>query len=192
MKESIRQTKHLVLRPFIESDLKALHEYASDPDVVKYMTWGAHTPQDSRLFLEMAMDNYMRSKGRSLDFAVVLKQSGKVIGGCHIYSEMPKKEAAVGWVLNKNYWNRGYGTEIAGEIIKIGFQELNLRRIWSCCDTLNHGSYMVMEKNRMRREGVFLKSRFCKGEWHNEYLYAILKEEWEAHHAERQNVKDIV
>ena len=63
------------------------------------------------------------------------------------------------------------------------FVELNLHRIIAHCDAENHGSYRVMEKIGMRREGLFIEGRpaatqfICKKR--DELSYAILKDEWD-------------
>ena len=52
--------------------------------------------------------------------------------------------------------------------------------MWADCDTLNYGSQRVLEKNGMRREGCYKKKSLIKGEWRDDFHYAILREEWEA------------
>ena len=73
---------------------------------------------------------------------------------------------------------QGLGTELAHELIRFGFEELKLHRIYAHCDSENYGSYRVMERNGMRKEGRFIKNCKIKGEWRDEFLYAILEEEW--------------
>lgn len=73
-------------------------------------------------------------------------------------------------------------------LLKFGFEELTLHRMCAYCNTENYGTYRVMEKCGMRKEATFLKSmRGRPGfdeEWFDEFMYAILADEWYASAAE--------
>ncbi len=111
-----------------------------------------------------------------------LISTGKFIGGSGIYLNKRLDQAELGWALHMDHWKRGYGTELAAALIKFGFEELKLHRIYARCNAKNYGSYRVMEHNNMRREGLFIKrrrGRSCDEEkWADEYQYAILDEEY--------------
>ncbi len=105
-----------------------------------------------------------------------------MIGDCDL-ALRGEGEARLGWILRRDRWNQGYGTEVCGALLRFGFETLGLRRIVALCDAENHGSYRVMEKNGMRREGFFFQTRRANpssGEaWRDEYLYAMLTDEWD-------------
>jgi len=147
------------------------------------MVWGPNDEKATRNFLLEAEEKWQCDPIMQYEFAVVKKDSGTVIGGCGIYLNRSRSEAMLGWILNRHYWKQGYGTELAKELIRYGFKELNLHRIYATCNTENYGSYRVMENCGMRREAEFKKNRFGRvGDqeiWYSEYHYAILKEEWE-------------
>lgn len=179
----VLNTERLTLRPFTQADFQAVHAYASDPENVKYMVWGPNDEKATRNFLLEAEEKWQCDPIMQYEFAVVKKDSGTVIGGCGIYLNRSRSEAMLGWILNRHFWKQGYGTELAKELIRYGFKELNLHRIYATCNTENYGSYRVMENCGMRREAEFKKNRFGRvGDqeiWYSEYHYAILKEEWE-------------
>ncbi len=174
-------TDRLRLRPFRKNDLADVHSYASDPDVVKYMTFGPNTKKDTKDFLSRTIEANKKLPRLQYDFALERRDSGKLIGACGLYLRGPL-EAEVGWTLNKDYWNNGYMTEAAKALIEFGFSTLKFHRIYSSCFSENHGSYRVMEKCGMRREAHFLKNRRLRsnpeGDWYDEYVYAILFDEW--------------
>lgn len=174
-------TERLRLRPFEEDDFDAVHSYASVYDNVRYMIWGPNSEEETRNFIKNAMEQSKAVPQQKYDFAVTLKDGGQLIGGCGIYLKSPG-EAEIGWILHRNYWKQGYGTEFARELLRFGFENLNLHRIYATCYARNYGSYRVMEHNGMRREGCFLKNRpgrLCDAEkWYDEFHYAILEEEW--------------
>ncbi|MHB1483058.1 MAG: GNAT family N-acetyltransferase [Saccharofermentanales bacterium] len=174
------ETKRLILRPWRESDFEAAHTYASELENVRFMPFGPNTESETKDFITRSINNNAADPQTNYVYAITLKESGAVIGGCEI-SKYGESEAALGWILHRDYWKQGLGTELADALIKFGFEELNLHRIYATCDAENYGSYRVMERNNMRREGHFIKKNFRRGEWRDEFVYAILKEEWEVH-----------
>ena len=179
-------TDRLILREFNENDFAAVHAYASDIENIKYMIWGPNSEDDTVEFLVECIENANKNPRKQYDFAVTLKDTGNVIGGCGIYLNDTLDEAMLGWVLHKNYWKKGYMTEAGKELVRFAFEELKLHRLYATCDAENYGSYRVMENIGMRREGHAIKNRKVDGykdEYHDELYYGMLKEEWN----EKQN-----
>ena len=168
----ILKTKRLILRPLTIDDFGAVHSWASNPDNTRLMKWGPNTEEQTREFLAKV------KPGK--DFAVVLSASDIVIGSCGIYPNSENDTAEMGWILHKDYWKQGYGTEICGELIRYGFNDLGLRRIFAECAAKNYGSYRVMERNDMRREANYKKAFWARidKEWIDAAGYAILAEEY--------------
>ena len=166
------ETKRLILRPLTVDDFESVHSWASNPDNTRYMSWGPNTDEQTQEFLS----NVKPGK----DFAVVFRGTEKLIGSCGIYSDSSNDTAELGWILHMDYWKRGYGTELGGELIRYGLNDLKLRRIFAPCAAVNYGSCRVMERNGMRREALHIKafwSRIDK-ECIDEAKYALLAEEY--------------
>ncbi|MDR0917007.1 MAG: GNAT family N-acetyltransferase [Oscillospiraceae bacterium] len=144
------------------------------------MAWGPNDEQATRNFISHTIDNATREPRRDFDFAVVLSETGAVIGSCGIYADDAGDTAELGWILHTDHWKHGYGTELGGELIRFGFEELKLRRIFAPCAAVNYGSRRVMERNNMRREATHVKAFWARvdNEWIDEAVYAILAEEW--------------
>ena len=115
------ETKRLILRPLTIDDFEAVHSWASDPENARYMAWGSNTKEETQ--------EYLASVKSGKDYAVVSRDLNKVIGSCGIYPDSANDTAEIGWILHKDYWKRGFGTEFAGELIRYGFEDLKLRRI---------------------------------------------------------------
>ena len=166
------ETKRLILRPFCHDDFNAVHSWAGNPINTRYMAWGPNTEEETLGFLNAV------KPGK--DFAVVIKESNAVIGSCGIYPNEVGYMADLGWILHKDYWKCGYGTELCGELIKYGFEDLKLGRIQAPCAAVNYGSYRIMERNGMQREALHLKSFWARvdNEWIDEAWYAILAEDY--------------
>jgi RimJ/RimL family protein N-acetyltransferase len=82
-------------------------------------------------------------------------------------------------MLSRSLWGQGLATEAAQALLDWSFLNLNLNKIFATCDIRNTGSWRVMEKLGMSREGL-LRSQFkWQGEFKDEYYYGILRKEWE-------------
>jgi len=167
-------TERLTLRPFEPSDFDAVHSWASNPANTRYMSWGPNEKKDTEWFFGFV------KPGK--DFAIVLKETGEVIGSCGIYPNEANDTGELGWILHMNHHQKGYGTEMCGELIRYGFKDLKLRRIFAPCAAVNYGSYRIMERNGMRREALHVKKMWARvdKEWVDEAVYAILAEEYGA------------
>jgi RimJ/RimL family protein N-acetyltransferase len=177
------ETNALILRKFAESDFAAVQSYSNCKENLIYMPWGPNSDEETRAFIRRTIQEDEENPIKDHTYAVTLKDSGKLIGGCDMH--VNSGEASLGWVLHRDYWKRGYGTELGKALLKYGFEELNLHRITARCDVENYGSFRVMEKIGMRREGLFIEGRpahkMSDRQYSDELYYAIVKDEWEIH-----------
>ena len=172
------ETKRLILRDFREEDWRDVHEYGSDPEVVKYQPFGPNTEKETKAYIQRIFDNQKEQPRGHYNFALVNKKDNKVIGGVGLsIRNVENKEAMLGYILNRKYWSKGFTTEAAGKVIAFGFEQLGLHRIIATCDPVNIASYRVMEKNGMQREGYLREEKMFKGAWHDSLLYSILEKE---------------
>ena len=117
------ETERLILRPLTPDDFEAVHSWVSNPENTRLMKWGPNLEEETRKFLSNA------KLGK--DFAVVLKESNAVIGSCGMYPNSANDAGEIGWILHIDHWKHGYGTELGGELIRYGFEDLKLRRIFA-------------------------------------------------------------
>ncbi len=171
------RTPRLALRDFVETDWRAVHEYASDLEVVRDMIWGPNTEAQTREFLAGALEQ--QRKAPRLRYGLAIEFEGRLVGGCRIeIQDEAKREADLGYVMNRAFWKRGIATEAARGLLKFGFGELKLHRIWATCDPGNAASIRVLEKIGMQREGRIREHQFIKGRWRDSLLFAILDRDW--------------
>lgn len=175
------ETERLVLRKFNEDDFAAVHSYASVSENTVYMVWGPNTEEQTKAFINMAVSMAEETPCINYQYAAVTKDTNTLIGACNI--ALSGDEAEIGWILKRDYWKQGLGTEMGKALLEIGFDELYLHRIVALCDSENYGSYRVMEKIGMRREGLFIEARpgnkNSNMKYGDELHYAITKDEWE-------------
>lgn len=176
-----RETKRLILRKFTTDDFDAVHNYASRAENTLFMTWGPNTEKETQDYIDMSISMSEEIPCTNCQYAAVLKESGLLIGACNL--SLSGDEGEVGWILHIDYWKQGYGPEMGKSMLQLGFDELNLHRIVAHCDAQNYGSYRVMKRIGMRREGFFIEGRPAnKGstnKYSDELSYAILLDEWE-------------
>ncbi|MCW4018275.1 MAG: GNAT family N-acetyltransferase [Candidatus Bathyarchaeota archaeon] len=179
VQKPIIQTSRLELRDFREVDLVEVHEYASDPQVARFMNWGPNTEEEPRGFIQKSIA-YQKEKPRvNYPLAVVVREGNKLIGGCGVYeSNIKSRVGWIGYCLNRQFWGHGYATETAIALLGFGFTHLNLHRIFATCDPANTASMHVMEKVGMQYEGHLRENIHCKGAWYDSLIYAILDCEW--------------
>jgi ribosomal-protein-alanine N-acetyltransferase len=175
----VLESERLILRRLYKKDAKDIFEFAKDPEMTKYVVWDYHkTIDDTYNFLNTAFDSY--KKGDVAPWAIVSKEDMKVIGTIDYHWWNTKYNLAeMGYALGKNYWNKGYTTEAVREIIKFGFDRMQLNRIQAKCEIDNVASEKVMLKCGMKYEGTARKQVFAKNRYRSLKMYAILKEDFE-------------
>lgn len=173
------ETERLIIRELTELDIKKVHEYASDPEVAKYVPWGPNTLKETEEFVKECIE-YQNQKDRvDFELAVIAKSDGNLIGVCGLHiSDKENREGWIGYCMNKLYWNKGFGTEIGKILLDIGFNKLKLHRIYATCHPENLGSERVLQKIGMQKEGHLRQHIRYKGHWRDSLLYAILEDEY--------------
>lgn len=114
-------------------------------------------------------------------FVIIRKENLELIGdiGVHFLAS-DAFQVEIGCTLNKNHQGKGYATEALTETINYLFDVLNKRRIVASIDPRNQPSISLFERLGFRKEAHFRESLFINGEWVDDLVYAILKDEWKA------------
>ncbi len=168
-------TERLLLRNYKPEDWERIHLYAADPEFSKYELWGPNTLDDSHKFVTEMIQQASVNPRYQFNFAVCLKESNLLIGGCGLRRETESSQVAnLGWAIYPEFQNKGYATEAANALLEFGFQELKLAVIYATCDTRNTPSYKVMEKLGMKRVGVIKGTKEIKGHMRDTYRYELL------------------
>lgn len=175
------ETPRLILREFKGSDWPAVLAYQNDPRYLRYYHWTERTAADVQAFVQMFIAFQQERPRKNYQLAVVLKQSGQLIGNCGVRMNDPDlREANIGYELAAPYWGKGYATEAAGEILRFGFTDLCMHRIWATTVAENVGSARVLEKLGLRLEAHEREKEWIKDRWHDRLTFAILDHEWQA------------
>ncbi len=150
------ETERLRLRMFKPADFDAIYNVWSDRDVMRYIYpagW-PHSREESRVFVPRLVGRFEQHGWGQ--WAVVVKDEEKLIGYCGLkfLDDTPEVELLYG--IAKDYWNRGLVTEVAKATLRFGFEEARLAYIVAIALAENAGSWRVMEKAGMRRDGTMM------------------------------------
>ncbi len=171
-------TDRFVLRKLSLDDTDDMYEYAKNADVTKFLTWSPHSGKAFTLeYLTYLQTRY--KAGEFYDWAIVCKDSGKMIGTCGFTRFDFKNDIAeIGYVINPEYHGRGIATEVVGRVIQYGFDNLMLNRIECRFINGNDVSRRVMEKNSMKFEGIMRGAMLIKGDYKDIGICAITRKDF--------------
>jgi len=175
-------TSRLRLRPFTRGDVDAVFAYRQREDVARYLFDRPMTHETvTEAVQQRIAQSAVEEEGDKLVLAVDLRETGELIGEVSlIWRSEIARQGELGYIFNPNFHGHGYATEAARALLEIGFGGLGLHRVMARCDARNVASWRVMERLGMRREAHFREHARFKGEWDEEFIYAILEGEWVA------------
>ena len=174
--------QRVALRRFQLSDVRQFAAYRSSAEVARFQRWDApYPPEAGERFVRQMMKLHPDTAGEWFQFAVVLRATGQLLGDC---AAMPRaddlRQCEIGFTLAGEHQGHGYATEAARLLVRYLFAARAKHRITACCDSRNEASVAVLERLAMRREGHLRQSTWAKGEWTDDLLFALLRDEWQA------------
>ena len=173
-------TERIIIRKFEDGDAPDIVEYSVGADfwLSRNIDWEA-TEEAVVAYYEPMRDVYPESYAKWLDLVIELKANSKVVGSVGIgFANREREQAMVGCLLSCQYQGRGIATEALKALISFGFGSMGLHRIYARTGSLNTASWHLMERVGMEREAHFRKSHKVKDEWDDEFVYAVLADEW--------------
>lgn len=174
------RTERLLLREFCEGDWEAVWAYQNNPLYLRYYEWTDRTQEDVRDFVQMFLNQQQALPRFKFQLAVVLPETGQLIGNCGVRLPEPNALVAdIGYELDPSFWGRGYATEAAQTMVDFGFSQLGLQRITAVCLAENGGSARVLAKVGMQQEGRLRQNEYFKDQWWDSLLFGILAREWD-------------
>jgi RimJ/RimL family protein N-acetyltransferase len=176
------ETKRLMLRKFKDSDAETFFRYRTNPEVALYQGegWVNYKFEQAVEFVKEQMNAEPGIPDTWFQIAIELKDNRSLIGDCAIHTlSHDENQVEIGFTLSPMYQNKGFGAETVKYLLEYIFNVLNKHRVIAISDVRNRNSIKLLEKIGMRKEGHFIKNAWNKGEYTDEYLFALLKEEWQ-------------
>ncbi len=166
-----QRTRRLLIRAFTPEDAEAIYAIHGDPVATHYMT-GVLSPEASRANL-LALIARVNSTGYG-PYAVVLRESGQVIGWAGIQQVPGERLIEVLFAFQANHWGHGYATESARALLSVCFRELGFEEVVATVDPRNLASITVLRKQGFVLDGPFHHKLI---DAHGD-LYRVTREQW--------------
>jgi RimJ/RimL family protein N-acetyltransferase len=158
----------VTLRPLTLEDTDAVHDWARLPESCRYQPWGPDTHEETAEYVREAV-----ARADMLAFAVLL--GAEVVGAATLTVRWSSGEVA--YAVHPRCWGQGIATAAARELVRRGFAEHGLHRVFGTCDPRNVASAAVLRKVGMRYEGRMRGTMLLRDGWRDSDLYAILSDD---------------
>jgi len=171
-------TQRLTLRPFTLTDAPLVQQLAGAREIAA-MTLSIPHPYEVEIAEEWIKTHPATfDEGISVNFAIVLRESGVLCGSTGLGIDAENANAELGYWIGLPYWGKGYGTEAAQAVVKYGFEVIGLHRIQASHFSHNPASARVMQKIGMSYEGCRRQHILKWGKFEDLELYGILQSDW--------------
>ena len=164
-------TERLKLRLIELSDLNSIHRLHSLPETDEFNALGIpKNVEETKTIIQSWIAENKLSKIKNYTFAIENRSNRELIGlfGLKLGNEKYKR-GEVWYKIHSDYWKKGYATESLKAVINFGFENLKLHRIEVVCAVGNIGSFKVLEKAGMVREGRLRQVLPLKSGWSDNY-----------------------
>ena len=186
------ETERLILRAWEDSDAERLWEIARDPAVGPPAGWAPHKDREHSLGVIREILSI------PVTFAICLKEEGGIpigsiglaLGGASRLNHS-EKDAELGFWMGKAYWRKGCMKEAIREVLRFGFEELELENIYCGHHVRNERSKRIQSEMGFRFHHLELDSYYRElDEYRDERISLLTKEEWLAMQEKPSRRKD--
>lgn len=150
----------IAMRALKETDAQDLFEFASNPNVKRYIGWPLmQTLEEAQTFVNTLIKRH--EEKTHFYGAIIDKTTGKLVGTGMLFGfDDEARHAEVGYVFSEQVWGKGYGSVVTSWLSNYGFETLNRRKLFARVVSGNKGSIRVLEKNGFEIEGT-IKEMYC-------------------------------
>lgn len=175
----ILETDRLILDRLKESDAPLIAKYANNKKISIFTRTlpFPYYEKDALTWIAIA-DKGFEDKDQFV-FAMRDKNTQEFIGGIGLTVTIEHNRAELGYWLAEPFWNKGYSTEAVKELLKFGFEVLNLNKIIAVFIDLNAASGKVLEKSKMIKEAELKEHDMKDGEYKTLIQYRLTQKEYQ-------------
>jgi len=169
------------LRAYEKSDLDSIMKWINDEEVTDFLGAGMLTYPVSSITEEKFIESAAQSSDTK-SFVIETLAEHKYLGGTAFHAiNWLNRSAGLGITIgDKSYWGRGYGTDAMRVMMRLGFDKMNLHRLWLHVYEYNARAIASYNKLGFKREGVLRKERFHRGRYYDTIVMGILEDEFRA------------
>jgi ribosomal-protein-alanine N-acetyltransferase len=172
------QTERLRLRPFSLADAPVVHALAGAREIAATTLTVPHPYEDGMAETWIGTHAPGYEAGEQATFALVLREGDELVGAIGLAINGAHARAELGYWVGVPFWNQGFATEAAREVLRFGFEGLELHRIYAMHMMRNPASGRVMQKAGMQYEGRLRQHIQKWGRFEDLDFYGLLAVEW--------------
>jgi len=173
------RSPRLTLRPVSHADVDAICGYRSLPEVARYQSWETFEPGDAAALVEAQAGLRPGVPGTWFQLAIVVSEPGTMAGDCGLHALPAAGQVELGITLSPAFWGCGYAMEAVTRLVDFVFGELNAHRVTAVTDAENERAAKLFARAGFRREAHFHENLWFKGRWGSEFVFALLRSQWE-------------
>jgi len=172
-------TDRLTIRRFQVTDVLAFAAYRSVPEIARYQSWDTPFSEErARRFVAAQAASHPDTPDEWFQFAVTETATGRLVGDVAAAPESDHRTARIGFTLAPEAQGHGFATEAVTGLLGYLFDTRGKHRVVADGDPRNVASVALLKRVGMRREAHHLQSVWWNGEWTDEFVYAVLADEW--------------
>jgi len=173
------ETERLAAFEVSMGDLEKVHQLHSIPEVDEFNTLGIpENIEVTKKLLEAIVEKQKEMPRTAFTWKIVLKETEEFVGMAGFFLSNDKfKLGEIYYKFDPKHWGKGYATELARRMVVLGFEEFKLHKVEAGVACGNSKSIRVLEKTGMTREGLRRKILPIRGEWVDNYHYAIVEDD---------------
>ena len=170
--------KKVALRAVEDYDLQKLLEWRNNPEFRKFF----REYRELNLFNQKSwFERYVNNDEHTRMFSIVDASNGELLGACGLcYIDWVNRSADfsiyIGW--NDIYIDDIYAIEAAELMIKYGFNELNLHRLWTEIYSIDSKKRLFFDKLGFIEEAIHKETHWTEGNWVDSLYFRLTRSEW--------------
>lgn len=172
------ETERLCLAPLSLQDAQRVKLLAGDERIASTTGSIAHPYEDGMAEAWISTHRDGWESGEKVEFGVFTKQPELLIGAIGLVIQREHDRAELGYWIGCDYWNKGFCSEAAGELLRFGFEQLSLNKIYAQHLSRNPSSGRVMRKLAMMHEGHFPCHVLKNGIYEDIEQYGLLSSDY--------------
>ncbi|WP_102273085.1 GNAT family N-acetyltransferase [Cytobacillus massiliigabonensis] len=163
--------ENIYFKALSTDDVQEIHSYASDEEVSRFIGWNLMNKlSETHSYIEVMLKR--ESEGTYFYASIVQKSTEAIVGTAMIFNfDHEANKAEIGYVLHKDHWGKGYGTECVALMSDFAFKSLNLHKVYASVVDANIGSARILEKNKFELEGRLRDHYFIEDKYYDALLF---------------------
>ncbi|MFD7459198.1 MULTISPECIES: GNAT family N-acetyltransferase [unclassified Streptomyces] len=176
-----RSSARLTLRELDVEDVDAVLAIYGSPEATEHLSFEPRSREQVGQIVARSITAAGETPRTEYALAVVEQTTATLVGfGRLALDPHQQRGATLGFALRPEVWGVGYGVELVQLLLSVGFDDLQLHRIWGARSPLNEASAKTMATVGMVEEGIIREHVLKAGQWRDSVVHAILDREWRA------------